>query len=451
MVQIIISQEKTIYRKWLGVFCFFIEATLFAGTIFGLPGLFQVLSHRGIYQNKCLSSTKDPCDAQKNQYQNALTVGIACFNLPLFLIGIFIDRFGCRFVKLIAIIFHMIGWLSLAFLKPGRDSLLYVHCAFSALSGSITFVTSLTASDYFSKSRALVSSLLTGAVISATMWYSIFEILVEDRQIELSTLAYIWLSFGLFMLFTSFLFLDWNYSFLNLPYQFDKQSEIKDEIKVNNFRRHLTSPLYLLLVAFLSILLISTNFLSILWQPWISYITKQDQSLVNQYTFEYTMSTIAAIVICPINGYLLGFRADRSEKQKLLNISVVQTIAWLFNIALCLIVMFPSSSMIVPVIIINCFARSTLLGGCQAVICTFFPSEYIGRLTGIMWTIVGIVAFVNFGLVKLTDDMSKAWRVWVIILASVMIMSCHLIQIWMKYFQERKQQSKDVQIVITRL
>jgi hypothetical protein len=48
-----------------------------------------------------------------------MTLGIAFFDLPSFFIGILIDQFGCRFVKLISIIFHIIGWLSLALLQPG--------------------------------------------------------------------------------------------------------------------------------------------------------------------------------------------------------------------------------------------------------------------------------------------------------------------------------------------
>lgn len=34
--------------------------------------------------------------------KNAMTLGIAFFDLPAFFIGILIDKFGCRFVKLIS-------------------------------------------------------------------------------------------------------------------------------------------------------------------------------------------------------------------------------------------------------------------------------------------------------------------------------------------------------------
>ncbi len=58
----------------------------------------------------------------------------------------------------------------------GRDSLLYVHTAFSSLGGIMVLLTAYTSSNYFSKSRAFVSALFAGACTSATMWYSIFQV-----------------------------------------------------------------------------------------------------------------------------------------------------------------------------------------------------------------------------------------------------------------------------------
>ncbi|CAF4769593.1 unnamed protein product [Rotaria sp. Silwood1] len=413
---------------------------LLGGTIYGFPAIFKVLSKNKIYQNLCSSSTTDKCSEQLQQYQNGLTLGIAFFDLPSFVIGILIDKFGCRFVKLISIIFHIIGWLSLALLKPGRDYLLYIHCIFSSISGIVVVITTYTSSNYFSKSRAFVASLLAGAGISSTMWFSIFQAIIDNEILELSHLAYIWLAFGLLMLITSFLFLDWKYSFLNLPYKFDVQLESTDENELNrnSFWKHFRSPLYILVVLFLSILLIPSVFLAVVWEPSITFITEHDKSLANKYTFAYNVTMAFSIIICPINGFLLGFKADKSKKQKLLNISLVQTTSWLLNIALCIIPMFLSPNIIIPILIINCLSRATIVAACQAVISTFFPSTYIGRLTGIMWTIVGIITFIQFALVKLTNPIEEAWRAWLIILLLVVIMSCHLIQIWIKYFKQKK-------------
>ncbi|CAF1453618.1 unnamed protein product [Adineta steineri] len=434
------TEDKKIrhrFRKWSGVVWLLIEVNLVGGTIFGFPALFQILPQYGIYGNSsdCSSSSlnmtgtesgQSSCEGlQTRYYQNALTLGIILFEIPAVVIGPLIDRFGCRLVKLIGIIFHIVGWLALALVAPGRDSLLYVHTALSSLSGIIVLLTAYTSSDYFSKSRALVSALFAGACTSATMWYSIFQTLIDAGKITLQQLSYIWMSFGVLLFISSFVYLDWKFPILNLPYKFNTKlekkitapaittddGELPDNTQVDKMKwytrilkrkgvwQYLTSPLYLLVVLFLSILLLPGIFLAVTWYPWVYYITNQDTVLSNKYTFAFNLSTIAAIVICPLNGFLLGFKAAKSKKQKLFNISLMQSIAWLINVAACIVCMFANKSMIIPALVINCIARATIVGGSQAVVATFFPSKYIGTLTGVMWTVVGVVATIQYGLV----------------------------------------------------
>ncbi len=110
--------------------------------------------------------------------------------------------------------------------------------------------------------------------------------------------------------------------------------------------------------------------------------------LANRYTFAFNLSTVAAMIICPLSGFLLGFKADKSKmfnfvifnlkiciifnnlgkKQKLFNISLMQTISWIINIVACIVCMFPRESMIIPALVINFIARATIVGGSQAVI-----------------------------------------------------------------------------------
>lgn len=40
-----------------------------------------------------------------------------------------------------------------------------------------------------------------------------------------------------------------------------------------------------------------------------------------------------------------------------------------------------------------------------------FPSKYIGRLTGIMWSMVGLTICLQYGLVKLTVAVPDSWKV----------------------------------------
>ncbi|CAF1294153.1 unnamed protein product [Adineta ricciae] len=181
----IVSGYKNSCRRWFGVMWLMLEMNLIAGTIFGFAALFKILPDYGVYNYYCVSTTnitiassgQENCDAQTRQYQNALTLGIAFFDLPSVIVGTLIDKFGCRFIKLIAIVFHIVGWLALALVKSGtrRDYLLYIHTVFSSIGGIVVLITTYASSEYFSRSRAVVSALFAGATISSTIWFSVFQ------------------------------------------------------------------------------------------------------------------------------------------------------------------------------------------------------------------------------------------------------------------------------------
>ncbi|CAF4042514.1 unnamed protein product [Adineta steineri] len=197
---------------------------------------FKVLPKYGVYNKYCqssnaINSSEVDYSDQAQQYQNALTLGIIFFNLLSIFIGILIDMYGGHFVKLIAI-------------------------------------------------RAFLLTLLIDSSLSASIWYSVFQVLIDNNKLILSQLSYIWMSFEVLMFFASFLFLDWKFPVLNLAYTLNTKSE------------HMNT------------------------------IPKGDE-----YTFAFNMASLSQIVLCPIVGFLLAFRAEQNSKQKLLNTSIVQTCA----------------------------------------------------------------------------------------------------------------------------
>lgn len=113
-------------------------------------------------------------------------------------------------------------------------------------------------------------------------------------MITLQQLSYIWTSFSVLLLISSFIFLDWTFPILNVPYRFNTELEkknISSDNEINQmkwYRRilerkgvwhYLTSPLYILVVLFLSFLLLTGIFLSVTWYPWVYYITNRDTLL----------------------------------------------------------------------------------------------------------------------------------------------------------------------------
>ena len=181
----------------------------------------------------------------------------------------------------------------------------------------------------------------------------------------------------------------------------------------------------------------------------------------------------------------LRFVGCLDDHRRLFNLCYVETIAWLFNIILCLLLIFVSPRLLIPILIFNSLSRSTLISSCQSLLSTLFdekrmstfvsivrlflldfsfPSAFIGRLTGLMWTIVGAITFIQFALLKLTHPIDLAWRVrlslslrwqrssssssspsfqsWLIVLALNIVMIVHLVELWGKFIRNRHIASK---------
>ncbi|CAF1684867.1 unnamed protein product, partial [Adineta ricciae] len=192
--------------------------------------------------------------------------------------------------------------------------------------------------------------------------------------------------------------------------------------------KHLTSPLYILTTLYLAILFTPTTFLSTTWYPWVYYITNHDESLTEKYTVIFNISAAASIIICPIHGFLLDFQADRSKARQWLNISISQTITWIVSIISCILCMFVTTNVIIVALIFNGIAHATIEAGNIAIIASCFPSEYLGTLIGVMWTVAGLIILIQYGLSELTYDIPMSWRAWLILAVLITLMLCHVVQ-----------------------
>ena len=161
---------------------------------------------------------------------------------------------------------------------------------------------------------------------------SSLQVLIDGNHLHLSSLSYIWSSLAVLLFFTSFAFLDWTYARVRLPYQFNIELESTDQNDQKPFWKYLVDPFYILIVLFLSFVILPTVFLAVVWKPSITWMVHGDairgeidsfQSLspsvppstssADRYTFAYNVSSISSVLICPLTGYILGYKSDRSN------------------------------------------------------------------------------------------------------------------------------------------
>ena len=80
------------------------------------------------------------------------------------------------------------------------------------------------------------------------------------------------------------------------------------------------------------------------------------------------MTAAFGIVVAPLCGFLLDYKAYHGHTQKMLNISILQTITWISSVALSIVCMFLSIRAAIAALVILLFSRPILVAGSQALI-----------------------------------------------------------------------------------
>lgn len=179
----------------------------------------------------------------------------------------------------------------------------------------------------------------------------------------------------------------------------------------DSLARHLTNSLFVVVTLFLSCLLLTVAFLPVVWFPWIMSLTGnnlqlgsnwscRDLSILSFFLLQQIVIHFCTIwvqywrcllhlyvdlllIIEPIEVWLtcfflwyLVYEYSKGYSQRILNISILQTLTWLATIILCIVCMFRSIAAALAAIFIFIFSRTMLISGCQAVITTrWIPIE----------------------------------------------------------------------------
>jgi hypothetical protein len=159
------------------------------------------------------------------------------------------------------------------------------------------------------------------------------------------------------------------------------------------------------------------------------------------------MSTLLALFIAPICGFIIDYRANRGMTNLLLfmifslwifqrlfsknikyfyptNIDMVSDNTTLYCLYVSINSCCSSSDIYFYLLTYNAYiwlsssyyhTVNTDKNLMLFLISIFdrFPPQFIGTLLGIMWTAAGIVSFVTYGLTRLATNPTHAWRVWI--------------------------------------
>ncbi|XP_072042707.1 equilibrative nucleobase transporter 1-like [Amphiura filiformis] len=431
-------------KKYVLTVLGFCEMLFFSGIIYGWAALVYVLKEEGFYSHLCQNQTMQPADEDiatiscvKQDAILNLIFTISSFALQgsLFLFGVLFDNLGTRFTRLLLHILLVAGFLTMLLSSPSLPQLLFPGMILLALGGGQFIPANIQIGNLFKNHHTTVISILSGAFDSSAAVF-VFVKLGYDGGISLQT------SFAIMIGITSLFFIN---TFLLMPVDHirlydlpikghgnqdgeinnpDDETIIRDNqedsrreaetLKNETFptlKSCVTSPSFLLLILWYSILQLRTVYYVGTLNPYLIRLTNEDDKQVSHYTEVFSYLQLGSVFVAPFCGLLLDRNKFRKGVSRIvrgpyadLQDSVTgfvgtTTLFVLFS----LINLIPILEMQYLTFVLQVITRTYLYALAMAILPIMFPSRYFGSLYGLLSTTGSVVLLLQFPLFLLTQ------------------------------------------------
>ncbi|XP_035659172.1 large neutral amino acids transporter small subunit 4-like isoform X1 [Branchiostoma floridae] len=180
------------------------ENLLFSFILFGWGSLVLMLKAQGLYSKLCtgpdgnntvtaapalfeqkedkqqvLFDELSGCDAQDRRLNLAFTVGSFLLSGMTFPIGIAMDKFGCRSLRMIGCLLVAVSCLLFAWSDRDMSDLLFLAVIFNGVGGTIMVYTSLQVSNFFGHARSTILSVMMGSSASSAIVFPVMKAIFD--------------------------------------------------------------------------------------------------------------------------------------------------------------------------------------------------------------------------------------------------------------------------------
>ena len=166
-------------RRVLSIVLGALEAS-FGSVAYGLNSLYPIFQENGIYGDVCANSTGG-CSDQLLIYANAYTtLAIAPIVLGIVL-GFLIDKIGLRVINLLTTLMNFLGLLLFVFLNSSNAVIIFIGSTLSSVGGNGMVVATLSISRLFTKTSAMVTTLIQGICDSSSVFFALVYLTHESN------------------------------------------------------------------------------------------------------------------------------------------------------------------------------------------------------------------------------------------------------------------------------
>ncbi|XP_064607134.1 equilibrative nucleobase transporter 1-like [Liolophura sinensis] len=460
------------WRKYLMAVWAVLECMLFGGLVYGWGSLVFVLKKEGIYAELCfhrgdnssnittpaenMTSGVISCPEQDEKLQLAFTVGTTLMTFSSPLMGHIQYTFGTRMARIVLMCFFLCGSLVTAFLNTSTPWLMYIGLSCLAIGGLPVLVTNIQVANLFAVGGSTVVGLLSGSFDASAAVQLVVKIAYENgisRQY-----SYLFISaLHVMVIFSTFVLLPKTFIPKVEPDNSDLD-EAEEAVRALNGNGTLAleaeelplrdvkpsllnctlSRVFLSHVFWLSVLQLRFYYFIGTLNPWLNYITNQEESLVSHYTNVSLFIQLGGVFTSLFGGFIFDLERTRNNgkpsiTERHLQPSVVPlTLTSCLALLLSCLVLVPSAEVLYVDFIVLTFFRSFMYGTAAAYIQMVFPADYFGFLYGVMIVISGVVGCLQYPLFIWLESPPKGpQKVNIFLLVLMLVSLIHPIHIWL--------------------
>ncbi|XP_033119327.1 solute carrier family 43 member 3-like [Anneissia japonica] len=494
------------YRNIFTFLCSISECLFFGGLAYGWASLVYVVKDRGFFSDECdqtaitndsfdscgvlVNATEGQCPEQDARLQLVFTVAAFTINATSFIMGPVYDKYGTRLVRIIFSFLMALAFLLLAFSKPEEPNILFPAMMFMASGGIMILFTNIQVGNLFGRWRSTIVTALSGSFDSSAFVMLLVKIGYEggiSMQTSFIILAIATLMFNI----NTWILLPIKHIPWPLPSNWGKPDAavngtkgkvvIEEEMKMNseseqvnldqkdnahdstsmpqfsdlldreypNVRTCLVSPMYILLLLWLTVIQLRHWLFLGTFNPWINGLSC-DKNEVSQYTSVFASVQFCGILFAPLCGLLL----DRNRKKKtsegkdcsertFLDDLQDSILAFLVTIVItllfCIMTIIPILEVQYITFVLQVLSRAFLYGLAAAFIATAFPMQFFGSLYGMMMLLSAIFGLIQYPLFIISQKYSDGDPIYVNIFVLLLNMLSFLLPLYIGVYVKRKR------------
>uniref|UniRef100_A0A3Q3AHT0 Solute carrier family 43 member 1a n=1 Tax=Kryptolebias marmoratus TaxID=37003 RepID=A0A3Q3AHT0_KRYMA len=448
-------------RRWWMAVTAVIENLLCSAVLLGWASLLIMLKREGFYSFLCLGKKNEnlsdghptewlSCVQQDEMLNLAFTIGsflLSAVTLPL---GILMDKFSPRPIRLVGSLCFGLSCVIMAFSAYNPNSLsalIFLAVSLNGIGGICLTFTSITLPNMFGSLSSTVMSLMIGSYASSAVTFPAVK-LIYDAGVSFSAIMWVWTGLAGFVFFNCFL--NWPSAGFPSPDEVDYRSRklrptaVRDTpvllsivcfrslsrrctphvstLVLNKlsspspgavpFRRSVISPIFLWSLLTMGMTQLRLIFFMGAMNKMLEFLVLHGEEHCESASYSTIFGTLQllCLVTCPLIGYIMDWKMKECEEepcpssgselryrkiQKLTNAMrafiFTNTLLFVFGIC-CLIDNLPLQ---ILTFILHTVVRGFIHSCCSGLYAAVYPSNHFGTLTGLQSMISAVFALLQ--------------------------------------------------------